>query len=790
MSLVVPWLVFPLVLGLLSLGCGLLVEQAAGIRIMRPLLLPVGFSVIVVAALVTTTNETTAGLTTPLLIALAVAGLTLSLPWRPRKVDGWSVLAAFGAFAAFGAPVILSGEATFAGYITLDDTASWLGVTDRLLEHGRNLDGLAPSTYEAVLDYYWVQYGYPVGTFPPLGVGHDVVRVDSAWLIQPYHAFLAAMLALSLYALVARLIESQAVRALAAVVACQPALLYAYSLWGGVKEMATAAVVALVAALTPTALREAESARAILPLAVASAALIGILNLSSGAWLGPLLFSLLVLGIWLRGRSFVRLVPAFAVVVVALSIPSLLIAGTFVKDVELNAEGGDIGNLIGPLSTLQVFGIWPVGDFRLRPGDIEATYVLIGVLAAAGVVGLASAWRRRVWEVLLYVGGAIAGCAIAVLIGSAWIDAKALAIASPALVLAGMSGAALLSRRGRRVEAAVVAAAIAGGVLWSNALAYHDVWLAPRGDLRELEQIGKRFEGEGPTLVTEYQIYGTRHFLRHMDPEGAGELRRRRVPLRNGGVVEKGSFADIDEFQLDGVLVYRTLVVPRSPVASRPPSLYRLVWEGDFYEVWQRPGDSNRGILEHLSLGDELAPAAIPRCSDVLRLAQLAESSGGRLAAVRRTSPTVVRLGRAAHPVGWQTYADANVVYPAHSGVLQAQVRVPVDSRYGVWVGGSFRRRLEVLVDGRRVGIRRHQLSHPGVYTRFDPVDLRAGTHTLTLRYTRSNFSPGSGGSPFPLGPVVLSRTTAKLPVTYIAPEDAQLLCDGSFDWVEALAMD
>ena len=43
---------------------------------------------------------------------------------------------------------------------------------------------------------------------------------------------------------------------------------------------------------------------------------------------------------------------------------------------------------------------------------------------------------------------------------------------------------------GRRVEAAVVARAIAGGVLWSNALAYHEVWLAPRGQLHELETIG------------------------------------------------------------------------------------------------------------------------------------------------------------------------------------------------------------------------------------------------------------------------------------------------------------
>jgi hypothetical protein len=41
---------------------------------------------------------------------------------------------------------------------------------------------------------------------------------------------------------------------------------------------------------------------------------------------------------------------------------------------------------------------------------------------------------------------------------------------------------------------------------------------------------------------------------------------------------------------------------------------------------------------------------------------------------------------------------------------------VPIDSRYGAWVAGSFHRRLEVLVDGKRVRVERHQLSDPGVY--------------------------------------------------------------------------
>ena len=66
----------------------------------------------------------------------------------------------------------------------------------------------------------------------------------------------------------------------------------------------------------------------------------------------------------------------------------------------------------------------------------------------------------------------------------------------------GVVGAAILleERFPGGSWAASAAAAIAAGVLWSNALAYANVWLAPRSQLAELETIGKTFAGDGPTL--------------------------------------------------------------------------------------------------------------------------------------------------------------------------------------------------------------------------------------------------------------------------------------------------
>jgi len=166
--------------------------------------------------------------------------------------------------------------------------------------------------------------------------------------------------------------------------------------------------------------------------------------------------------------------------------------------------------------------------------------------------------------------------------------------------------------RGRRVEATLAVGFIAFGVLWSNVLQYRDVFLAPSPRLTELASIGHRFEGQGPTLMTEYDSYGARHFLRSMTTEGASELRRHYIYLRGGVVADTGVSPDIDELELASVLDYRTLVLRLSGTGSRPPSVYEPVSTGRYYQVWQRPAGPSP-ILEHLSLGSRDQPGARPQ---------------------------------------------------------------------------------------------------------------------------------------------------------------------------------
>jgi hypothetical protein len=189
--MIASWLAFPALLLALSLGAGLLVERLFGRRLPGSLLVPVGLAAIVVIAHVAVVSDATAELAPAAAIALAAAGFVLAPAWRRGHVDPSPALAGLAVFLAYGAPVLASGEATFAGYIKLDDSATWMALTDRVMEHGRSLEGLPPSTYEATLDFN-LDEGYPVGAFLPLGVGAALTGVDVAWLVQPYIAFWAA----------------------------------------------------------------------------------------------------------------------------------------------------------------------------------------------------------------------------------------------------------------------------------------------------------------------------------------------------------------------------------------------------------------------------------------------------------------------------------------------------------------------------------------------------------------------------------------------------------------------
>ena len=242
----------------------------------------------------------------------------------------------------------------------------------------------------------------------------------------------------------------------------QSALLFGYYLWGGIKEIAAAALLATAVGLAAFALARRGNPRSLLPLALTCAATIGVLSAGGAIWLTAPLAGALVLLVATVGRTMALRAAAVCVgLVVVFALPALVAGGLLPPTSSPLTSDEAQGNLIEPLAAAQVAGIWPARDFRLDPAQLELAYVLIAVAVAAAAWATVVACRRREWTLVLYVGGALVACLVILAFGSPWIDAKALAIASPAVPFAAAVGAAILWLGGRRTGGVALLIAVA-----------------------------------------------------------------------------------------------------------------------------------------------------------------------------------------------------------------------------------------------------------------------------------------------------------------------------------------
>jgi hypothetical protein len=791
-----------------------------------------GFAALTAVGGLITCFPAIAEVTTAVSVALAVAGFALAWPLGGRSFSWWPVLAAAGVFLVYGVPVILSGEATFTGYIKLDDTATWLAFTDHVLTYGHSVAGLNPSSYEAVVQIN-LSAGYPVGVFIPLAVGGELTGSDPAWLFQPYLAVMAAMMSLVFYELARPVIRSTRVRSAVVFVAAQPTLLVGFAFWGGIKEVGTALLAAILAASAVWLASPApgRSLRSLVPVPiVAGAALIGVMGIGGVPWvLGVGVGVLLLMGGAVfshrRGEHEGRSGPlrAFAVrcAVVAggialIGLPTVFAAGQFFSpDQDGLTSNQEMGNLIRELSLAQYVGPWPSGDFRLEPGTMWLTVLLVAAGLIAFAFGVWAASARRAWGLLLVAGGTGLGSLIVWWVGSPWVQGKALATGTASFLVVSLVGVAALivapsifaggsgskdlsfnlSLRKPQLSRAFRAAGailliVPAGVLASNALAWDDAWIAPREQLAELEQIGEDFAGQGPALMTEYQPYGVRHFLRRLDAEGSSELRRRLVPKLDGTESETGTWTDTDQLILDpaqeGLLTYRTLVLRRSPFRSRPPAPYELVSSGRYYEVWQRPEAFDPGsVVAHKPLGTTTDPGAVPPCPEIARIASKA-GRGGTVAAA--PAPEIATAAFTDIPSDWVPDPVAGTVTPLSDGTARARATLPGAGRWQVWIGGSSRGEVSVTVNGVDAGSARSRLNNNGQFIELDELDLEEGEIEIEVTYGQGGFPrPGTGAYPFGLGPVVLSRAGTGNTVVRVSPTDFLELCGRRLDWVAAI---
>ena len=103
-------------------------------------------------------------------------------------------------------------------------------------------------------------------------------------------------------------------------------------------------------------------------------------------------------------------------------------------------NGPGLGNLFGPISPFEAFGIWPSGDFRLSPGDgaVPPLGYYLGAAFASilFLYGVVLCWRRRETALIAALAAAVFAYAAARLVGTPYAAAKAVEIAAPLAVLA------------------------------------------------------------------------------------------------------------------------------------------------------------------------------------------------------------------------------------------------------------------------------------------------------------------------------------------------------------------
>ena len=778
MSVAGGWLLAPLVLVLLCTGIGLALEAAAGPRVPGPFLPGLGLAGLMVLAGITTLADWSAGFAPWLCLVVAVAGFVLGRPWRDARLRAalpWAALAAVFGYLLVAGPSLLSGQASIAGYIKLDDSAIWLGLIAHVMEHGRDISMVPHSTFQLDL-VNWLDQGYPIGTFTPVGVAAKLTGQDYANVYQPAIGVYVALGALGLYGIAREFVGRAWGACAVAVVAVQASLFYGYAEWGSIKEIAALALlVALIGLATTPGWRTTLLAGLVAGTFLDAYGIGGVVWSAAGLGAGAAVALL-------RRDAFARVAAAFAGAVpiaIAAAIPALAVISRNADQTQNGSPTAqdDIGKLFAPLKTLQGAGLWPAGDFRVLPDPIWPARLLAVLCLVLMLAAVIVAVMRRAWRLPALVVAALLAAGVVLKVGGPWIDAKVLAITAPVPLAA--AAALLFSAEGQwRTAAALGGLLVVGGALASSWLVARDVYIAPRNELSELRGLGKQLAGKGPTLVLNYEGYATRYFLGPAADEGVSELRYNTIPSRSGQTFPNFSTAEVDDVAQSALFAYPVIVRRTTPVGSRHPSGYKPVHEGRFFEAWQRDGTPLPA--NHVSLGTPLAPGAPLRCAT----ARSTAAGASRLVAAPVVNPVLLGLDRGRLPAGWHTGSD---VRPVSDGTARLTVTLPQAGVWRVWVGGGALGKLSVSLDGHPVGSVRHQLDASVGWLRFDARRVGAGRHTVTLDYQRGwGAGRGAAEGQLPLGPLALSLVDQP-PLVRVPASQVRRLCDGgTYDWLES----
>lgn len=533
------------------------------------------------------------------------AGSTASLP-RAQHATALAVVVATLALASL--PFLFNQRTGVLGEgIYTNDQAAQLYWADWLA------DGFGPQPKA-------VQVGYPVG---PQALAASVSEGTGIDLVDAFNGLLLAIPALTALAALSALGALAPLRrGVAAVLAGLPFLGASFLAQSGFKETAVALFVLALALVLHRDAPGKARAGAIALLALGSVFTFSAPGLAWFAlaiplWLGlSLAFGGLAIDLAAVRAAAARhrwALAALALGVFAVAVAVFEPASDFAEKIDDVQESS--GRLSSPVFPGEALGIWPEGDFRVVRGEVDGALAATAFAALCALAAGIALLRRREWGLAATLAAAVAVYALARPFAEIHVEAKALAVLAPLVMLVVLRWG-LAPPRGPRDPASLLR--LAAGSLFA-ALALASTFLALRAAPvgfddrgRDLEALAERIGPEDDAVFLGVDRFAG-YWMRGTLMRSPGGYVPAEIGARTAKTWQQGQALDFDTLESRKLNRQEYVVTTTAAYQSTPPPNWvEVAREGD-YVLWARRGKGP----EYEILPDEGGdPGALLRCVD------------------------------------------------------------------------------------------------------------------------------------------------------------------------------
>ncbi len=555
----------------------------------------VGFAALTIAAplLIRLPGRAT---TVAVVVALAVLASLLHL-WRtrgarPRTPPGAPLAVIAVVLAVASLPFVFNERNGVLGEgIYTNDQAAQLYWTDWLQT------GLGPEPKA-------VQFGYPTG---PQAVAASAAEATNASLLDAFNGLLLAipvLTALAAFAAVDWLPPGR--RVVSAALAGLPYLGASFLAQSAFKETAMALLVLAFAValrqISEAAVRDGDEGDAPWRALLVAPVLLVLASLFVYSLPGVVWFAI-ALPIWLvlelatgrlqfdvgRLRAAARphrtAIAGLALLVVAVAAFSAAQLSGFVGkvgDVQASA-----GRLSSPVFPGEALGVWPKGDFRVVRGEVTGAYLAVALGLVAAAIGALAAIRRRDFGLVAVGAAAVIVYGLARPFASIYVEAKALAVLAPLVVVAALG--ALLAPRlpaptPRYVLGGIVAVAMAASTFL--ALRAAPIGFDQRGE--ELETLAGLVQGRTVAFLGVDRFAG--YWLRGTLVRSPGGYVPAEVKPRPKKVWRKGLAMDLDTLSPRRLDDFSYAITTTAAYQSTAPANFEVLARTPSFVLWKRTG--------------------------------------------------------------------------------------------------------------------------------------------------------------------------------------------------------